>query len=73
MIKIKVYPGICSHVVKGNDHLPVQDYTYCVYLFGILVHAVTVYNLDDKVARQVFGKYFPRRIRMTYYPIGTDE
>lgn len=42
MIKIRVYKqvqGFRDHAGKSET---VADYCYCVYLFGIMIHSITI-------------------------------
>lgn len=58
MIKIKVLQ--CRPRIERDEPykiFTVADYLYCIYVFGILMHTVTVYNIDSETAERLFGKY----------------
>lgn len=53
MIKIKVY---CTEGHgEGYSRWEKMDYTYCVYVFGILVHCVKIYDIEQVLALHMFG------------------
>jgi hypothetical protein len=55
MIKIKVFPGEVYRIDRGNVSMGVRNYTYCVFLFGILIHSVMVQELSYDEAIIIFG------------------
>jgi len=57
MIKIKVLQCRPKWVKYDGGSFEVSDYLYCIYVFGVLMHNVTVYNIDLKTAERLFGKY----------------
>jgi hypothetical protein len=38
----------------GNHSIHIADYCYCVYLFGFLIHSVTILGIDYKAAELMF-------------------
>jgi len=55
MIKIKVHPGTWGRRRYDNISIPICDYTYCVYLFGFLVHTLVIKGIEYDVAEEMFG------------------
>lgn len=56
MIKIKVFksPGWC--VDNGSGYHYVHDYCQCTYLFGVLIHSVTILNIHPSMEDRMFNK-----------------
>lgn len=55
MIKIKIYEIRGGRVQIGNIDTPIFNYCYCVYLFGILIHSVTLVNIKRESLKVIFG------------------
>lgn len=55
MIKIKIFKGEGAYKVIGSTHIHFAHYYYNVYLFGILIHSVTLVDVDSDSAKNIFG------------------
>lgn len=55
MIKIKIFTLSGGHRRFDNSFKPVADYCYCIYLFGILIHSVTLHDIDRDSLKTIFG------------------
>lgn len=53
MIKTKIFVLRTYHHQIGNTFLPVNDYLYCLYVFGFLVRAVPVNCVNDSDIRRM--------------------
>lgn len=54
MIKIKIYKLSSGHREFYGILQPVADYLYCVYLFGILIHSVTLHDIHNDSVKTIF-------------------
>jgi hypothetical protein len=54
MIKIKVFRTTEGRKMVGNHSIGIADYCYCVYLFGFLIHSVTILEIDYRCAESMF-------------------
>lgn len=54
MVKIKVFRLSSGHRKMDNSLQPVCDYCYCVYLFGILIHSVTLHDIHRDSVKTIF-------------------
>lgn len=55
MIKIKIYRLSSGRKWIGDTSVGVSDYSYCVYFFGILIHSVTLHDINYDSVRTIFG------------------
>lgn len=55
MIKIKIFKLSEGYRRFDNTMQPVADYSYCVYFLGILIHAVTLHDIDIDSVKTIFG------------------
>lgn len=53
MFKIKVFRSASGHKKYPNIELSVTDYIYCIYLFGYLIHSVTITDVRPDVAAKM--------------------
>jgi fumarate reductase subunit C len=52
---IKIYKLTSGHRAIGDGkHHPVADYLYCVSLFGIIIHSVTLYDIHRDSVNLIF-------------------
>ena len=58
-MKIRVFRLRAYRVDRGNINFGCADYLYSVYLFGILVHSLTLTGIDYETAKLMFGKRYP--------------
>lgn len=54
MIKIKVFQTNVGWKSISNTTFSIADYCYCVYLFGYLIHSVTICGINLKTANMMF-------------------
>ena len=54
MIKIKIYKQSSGHREYKNSSQPVSDYSYCIYLFGYLIHSVIIHDVHRDSVKTIF-------------------
>lgn len=55
MIKIKVFQINVGRKTISNKTFSIADYCYCVYLFGYIIHSVTISGIDFDTAKIMFN------------------
>ena len=55
MLKIKIYRLSSGYRKFDNNYQPVSDYCYCIYVFGILIHSVTLHDVHRDSVKTIFG------------------
>lgn len=55
MIEIKIYKLSSGHRKFEKKYQPVADYIYCVYLFGVIIHSVTLHDIHRDSVKTIFG------------------
>lgn len=55
MLKIKVFKSAGGHRTIGNTSMGVSDYVYNIYLFGFLIHSVTIREVSGQARTSMFG------------------
>lgn len=55
MIKVKIYRLSSGHREFKNSLQPVSDYCFCIYLFGLLIHSVTLRDIHRDSVKTIFG------------------
>lgn len=53
-MKVRIFRSTCGHKNRENHSIPVADYIVNYYIFGVLMHSVTVYDVEFKVAEKMF-------------------
>lgn len=54
-MEIKIYRLSSGHRKFNNSYQPVSDYCYCIYVFGILMHSVTLHDVHRDSVKTIFG------------------
>ncbi len=55
MVKIKVFKSASGYREFDKSFTPIADYVYCVYLFGFIVHSVTLRDITNDSAKTIFA------------------
>ncbi len=53
-LKTKVFSGAGGYKKYHNSFIPVCDVIVNLYLFGFLIHSVTIHDMDPDVARKLY-------------------
>lgn len=54
MIKIQIHKLSSGWRVIHNKSVPVADYLYLIKIFGIIIHSVTLYDIDYDTRERLF-------------------
>jgi len=52
---IKIYKLQSGHRRFAGSLMPVADYLYVISLFGIIIHSVTLHDVDSDTAKLIFA------------------